>query len=164
MMMISLKKNDKLIILVGVIVIIVAAIGIAVYNQPEVEEITEKIVTEKYYDIEWSTTTGSLSAISGFAGKRSPYEDTISINQKNLKTVTFNLSWIDDKALFRIFGRDTLTLEVTAPDGTVYEESVQSARRTKDGNIVITINVNREPSSGPIYADDLDTAETILED
>ena len=163
--MIVLKKNDKLIILIGIVVLIVAVIGIALYTQPSTEETTNNIVeTESYYDVNWIVKTGSLSPISDYAGKKTPYEGTVSINQENLKSITFNLSWIDDKALLGRIGRDTLTLEVTTPDGTVYTESAQSAIKTKAGNATLTVSVGIAPSVTSIDGTDIYDAKQKLKD
>jgi len=164
--MIKLKKNDKLIIIIAVAVIVVAAIGIAAYNPPDDRINNQKNTSESgIYTVDWDLGTASLTSISDFADKKTPYETTVSVGRGNLKIVTFNLSWVDDKApLFGRFGLDTLTLKITSPDGTIYEESATSAKKTKDGNIEITVTVNGIPSTEPIEADDLYEAETKLLD
>jgi len=160
--MINLKKNDKIIIIVAVIIIIISGIGIAAYNPPDLDE-DEKIPIGEYtYNIDWDLRTSSL-LYTDFANKGTPFEATVLINQGNLKEIVFNLSWVDDKAtILNRFGLDTLTLEVTTPDGTVYEESGKSASKSKEGNVVIPISVNGMPQMDSIDANNTSEAEEIL--
>ena len=162
--MIRLKMNDKIIIIIAVVIIIIAGIGIAAYNPPE-EEINDKLDYGMIsYMVDWDVRTNSL-IYSDFAGKKSPYEENITINHGNLKEIMFNLSWTDDKATIRgRFGLDTLTLEVTTPDGTLYQESDKSASRTREGNVLISIPVNGMPSTDTIKANDSYEAEEKLKE
>lgn len=165
-MMIHLKKNDKIIILIAVVVIVIAGIGIALYESPKEDENgTDGQQSDKYlFYIDWESRMGAVTPISEFAGKSAPYEGMISFNKGNLKTVMFNLSWVDDKATFLgRFGLDTLTLQITTPDGTIYEESARSASKTRDGNIMISVPVSMSvPSNEPIEAEDYDEALQML--
>ena len=162
--MINLKRNDKIIIIVAVIVLILAGIGIAAYTP---EDVGDRLPEEELntYTVDWDIRTGSIQSMSEFAGKKSPYEGTIQINQRNLKTVTFNLSWMDDKTtLLGRAGLDTLTLEITTPDGEIREESQKSASKSKTGNIMMDFSVsNGIPSNQPIEAMDMYEAEEELQ-
>jgi hypothetical protein len=160
--MIRLKRNDKIIIIIAVAVIIVAAIGIAVYIPPEEEPKDQKSETMKSFTVDWEEMTATYKSDSGYTGKKAPYEDTMSLSQGNLKSIHFNLSWMDDKTFLGRLGRDTLTIEVTTPDGNIHEESKQSAGRAVT-NIEFTINgINTMPSMGTIEAEDLYEAEDIV--
>lgn len=162
--MINLKRNDKIIIIVAVIVLILAGIGIAAYTPEDVgDRLPERDVLT--YIVDWDIRTGSLQSMSEFAGKKSPYEGTVQIDQRNLKTVTFNLSWMDDKTtLLGRAGLDTLTLEITTPDGETRDESRKSASKSKNGNIMMEFQVsNGIPSNEPIEAEDIYEAEDELQ-
>jgi hypothetical protein len=163
--MINLKKNDKIIIVIAVAVIIIAGIGIALYIPPE-ETIIEEENGKNTYIVEWDIMSGPSTMISEYAGKRSPYEGTYSIDQANIKSIKFNLTWIDDKAFLGRLGRDTLTLEITNPDGDVIEESSQSAPQSKFGNVELTIIVSGSaPSSQPIEAvDEFDAQDQLMQE
>ena len=163
--MIYLKKNDKIIIVVAVVVIIIAAIGIATYV-PSEDGNGDMIPTERMFTVTWDEMFGSMPMMSDFASKSAPYEDSVVINEENIKMITFNLSWVDDKAtLLGRFGLDTLTLEITDPDGSVHEESAKSASRTRDGNVEIQIPVNSvKPSSVSIEAEDFAAAQELFDD
>ena len=88
--MIRLKRNDKIIIVVAVAVIIVAAIGIAAYNPPKKTTIEEENGKNTYM-VEWDIMAGPSTMDSEYAGKKSPYEGTFTINQANIKSIKFNL-------------------------------------------------------------------------
>ncbi|MFH1101762.1 MAG: hypothetical protein V1726_06980 [Methanobacteriota archaeon] len=162
----ALKKNDQIIIILAIFVIIVAGIGIALYSQPvETNTVTQNILEDmKTYEVTWHLQNASISSVDEFANKKAAYEGTLTIPRGNLKSITFNMSWVDNKAFLGIFGLDTLTLEVTAPDGTTISDSMKSMRRTKEGNIVLTFNnINdREPSTIPFDAQTLQDAQQQL--
>ena len=160
-----LKKNDKIVIVAAVVVIIVAGIGIFLYTSPSTPDVTvtPESGNTNTYEVQWTTQTASISEISESAGKKTPYEGTIAIPHGNLKKITFNMSWVDDKAFLGIFGLDTLSIEITAPDGSVVSDSAKSMRRTKAGNIEITFdNINDEPSTQPIAAKSMQDTQNQL--
>ncbi|MEM0493064.1 MAG: hypothetical protein QXS02_03810 [Candidatus Thermoplasmatota archaeon] len=161
-----LNKGDKVIIVLFVIILIVSAVGIALYKPPKKIEIEEKEETGGHlYNVDWMVKEGSTKDVSEYISNKQIYEDEITIAQSNLKTVSFNLSWIDNRAFLGILGRDTFTLEVTSPDGRVYTESMQTARKTKTGNILINIPVNSNPPSITfIKANNTAEAHKILRD
>jgi len=163
----QLKKNDKIILIVAIIVFIVAAIGIALYSSPKTSQQTPVIPESgtNTYEVTWTEKTASLSEISESAQKNSPFETTITIPKGNLKSITFNLTWVDNKALLRMFGLDTLTLEVTTPDDKTTTESATSARRTKAGQIEITFDsITSKPTDDPVEASSPQDAENQLEE
>ena len=157
--MITLKKNDKLIVIIAVVVLVIAAVGIATYSSPDDENGTGDVGNSgmKTFNVEWDLMYDSLPAVSDYVGKRSIYEETFTISTGNLKNVIFNLSWSDDKTFLGRFGRDTLTIEVTGPDGSVYEES------GKSGNIGLTIDYDGiSQMADTIEAESEDEAEWQL--
>lgn len=161
--MINLKKNDKIIIIAAIAVIIVAAIGIAIYNPTEEKTGSNTNKNMMQYSVNWDIESSSIPMISDYAGKNSPYEGTIRIDHGNLKRIMFNISWTDDKAtIFNRFGLDTITLEVTTPDGDTYEGSMKSASKTKMGNFEFDIQVDGIPSTEPIMGEDINDAQDQL--
>ena len=50
--MINLKKNDKFIIIIAVVIIIISGIGIAAYNPPEYEGEEKPVVSVNNYSID----------------------------------------------------------------------------------------------------------------
>jgi hypothetical protein len=83
---------------------------------------------------------GTLDTISDFANKKSKFGTTEMIDKGNVKSITFNLSWTDDRMTFlKRMGLDRLTLEVTTPDGRTISETNTSAPITGDGTISLCI-------------------------
>ena len=165
--MISLKKNDKIVIIVAVLILVIAGVAIAMYQSPTTtSDLNSLIPMEKNYEIIWTEQNGSLSTITGFAGKKSPYQGTVMIPEKNVKSITFYLSWIDDRMTFmKRRGLDSLTLEVTMPDGIYYfTETSTSAPITGEGTISHTIFNNIIPPETPIEAENENDAQAKLEE
>jgi len=137
--MINLKKNDKLIIIVAVAVIIIAAIGIAAYNSPETKIDGFLETGENMYTVTWEEKTNSLSPISDFAGKNAPFNESYSIATPTgsvcvLTNVDFQIIWQDDKTI------------------------------GGGGNETLSFRVNNMPYSDSIEAEDISEAEQIVYD
>lgn len=162
--MITLKRNDKIIIIAAIIVLAVASIGVAMYQSPKTSDITPPTsMGEKTFEITWRERNGSLSTVSEFAGKNAPYEGTVTIPVGNIKAITFNLSWADDRmTMLKRMGLDTLTLEVTTPDGRTFTESNTSAPISGEACITKEVTVGIIPPTTPIKADDEREAQTKL--
>ena len=154
--MISLKKNDKIIIIVAVVILIIAGVGVAMYQSPKpTENIPFETVGEKSYNIVWTVRNGTPMVISEFADKKAPYEGATSIPEQNVKSITFNLSWTDDRMTFlKRMGLDSLTLDVTTPDGMTLTQTTKSARITGEGTITVTVDSGINPPQEVITADD----------
>ena len=161
----SLKKNDKIVILVAVVVLIFAGVGVAMYQSPQpTANISSVIPIEKSYDVIWTLQNGSMNTISEFAGKKSPYQGAVKISDENVKSITFTLSWTDDHMTFmKRMGLDSLTLAVAMPDGVYsFDETAKSAAKTGEGNISYTIVNDIIPPDTPIEATDVQDAQTQL--
>ncbi|MCK5112186.1 MAG: hypothetical protein KAQ84_01465 [Thermoplasmatales archaeon] len=160
--MINLKKNDKLIVIIAVAVIIIAAIGIAAYSSPDTKINGLLGTGGNMYTVTWEEKTGS-SIISEFAGKNAPYSESYIISAPTgsvcvLTNVDFQITWQDDKTIGIIFkrGLDTLTAEITSMDG----ES-QPYEGKGGGNKTLSFRVNDMPYSDSIEAEDVNEAEQI---
>ncbi len=163
--MISLKKNDKIIIIVAVVIIAIAGVGIAVYTPPaEVSTPPSTTVTSQSFNVTMTQRNVTLDTIEGFAGKKSPYTGGIQIDQGNIISITFNLSWVDDHTTFlKRFGLDRLTLAVTSIDGNVYQQSNMSAPKTRKGTATVVLESDLIiPPVGPVEADDMASAQALL--
>jgi hypothetical protein len=163
----SLKKNDKIVIIVAVVILVFAGVGVAMYQSPQpVSNFSSIITSEKNYDVIWTLHNGTLNTISEFAGKKSPYQGTVMISDENVKSITFNLSWTDDHMTFmKRMGLDRLTLEVVMPDGIYYfTETSTSTQTTGEGTISHTIVKDIIPPDTLIEADNELDAQTKLKD
>ena len=163
--MISLKKNDKIIVIVAVVILVIAGGVIAMYQSPKTSNIPHSTITgEKTYVVIWTLRNGTLDTISDFAGKKSQYEGTAMIPEGNVKSITFNLSWTDDRMTFlKRMGLDSLTLEVTTPDGRTFTETNKSAPITGDGTITYTMAIGIIPPVS-LKATDEKTAQAKLKE
>jgi len=163
--MISLKKNDKIIIIAAVVILVIAGIGIAMYQSPKAPtEFSSLVTTENSYNVTWTLYNGSLATISDFAGKSAPYEDAVSIPESNVNSITFNLTWTDDRmTVLKRMGLDSLTLEVVMPDEVnSFADTTKSAPKTGFGSISHTIVRNIIPPEGTIKAKSEQEAQAKL--
>jgi hypothetical protein len=161
--MIALKRNDKIIIIAAIAVIVIAGVGIAAYTPEDIDDI-ELPMNGNQYTITWKTTSGTTETISGFASKDAAKNEQFTIDEKNIKSIMVNMSWVDDKTtLLGRFGLDTMQLKITDPDGGDHSKQVQSTRKTGRGDISITIPVNdRYPTIDVIEANSSIEAEEMV--
>ena len=161
--MISLRRNDKIIIIVGVIILLAAGAGVALYSPPKVQTSTENSSTLTSYAVNWHEKTGSLSSITEYASKGTPDSVSVKIDQTNLKSISFRLSWVDDKALLRRFGLDTLKLDITTPMNTTFSGSEQSQKKTKAGDFAVNITIaQNQPTVNSISGNSTNEASQRL--
>jgi len=159
----NLKKNDKLILIVGVVILIAAAIGIAFYTSADVEDID--IFTDsdkKTFDITWSEMTTDMPVIRGVAKKS--YSETESISAPDgsiLTKVEFQLTWEDDhtSGLLITKGADILNAKIGKP-GAEPEKKTS----TEKGNMTFSFSVNDRPPSDYVEAEDTDEAKEIVDE
>lgn len=162
--MITLRRNDKIIIIVGVLILLIAGAGVALYSPSVTPPSTpsQEQSTWMTYSVTWHTVNASLSQIEGNAPKGTGVSTPVTINQANLKSVSFRLQWVDDKALLRRFGLDTLTLSIKTPDNKTTSFSDKSASRSKAGDFSINVSTKLVPPKR-IQANNTQDAEKRLE-
>jgi hypothetical protein len=163
--MISLRKNDKIIIIVAVIILVIAGVGVAMYQSPKTTSILPPAITGgSSYEVIYAVRNGSLDPISDFAGKKAPFGTSVMIPEGNIQSVTFNMSWTDDHLTFlKRRGMDSLTLEVTMPDGFSTKDTNMSAPITGAASISMTILSEIYPPEGSIKAKDVKEAQALLQ-
>ena len=151
-----MRRNKKILSLIIVFTLITVGFGIF-YNESPKKAVDSGNSDTNSYVVDWKVKESSLISCSEYISKNSDYEKTISFETPNLKEITFSLSWTDDKAPFLgRFGLDTLILEVTTPDGRKLTESVKSAKKTKQGNIEITLPINNiKPTALTLESEDI---------
>jgi hypothetical protein len=167
----NLKKNDKIILIAGVLILIIAGIGIAVYTSPDTDEIKAGDTQPDYlsYSYNWIRNSAEETLEDDFyVEKRSTYSDSFNIDSSKgsskgsvLTNIEIQIIWEDDNTygLFRKKGEDTLTVIMTTENG---ESDTQSS--TGGENITFQFNnINDIPSSDSILAEDLTDAVEILE-
>jgi len=161
----NLKKSDKMIAIAGVVILIIAAIGIIIYtsNEPEEEvpnkeEVFTYTVTYEVKEDEALALTSMkikeplLKFLSGDGSK----EQTVEITSDNLKSIKFFIEYTDTIMKGKIIkflsfiGPDTITM-------TVFDENdnqIDSIDITGSGNATITYKDNKPISLGEIQAKD----------
>lgn len=169
----TLKKSDKIIAIIGVIILIVAAVGIFLYagveEEPEKSEEEENMFYEISYDEITMTAMPDNKEYSikpKLLGKGT-YEGVVEIYQPNLKSVDVSIEYTDNKVgvLWRIgalkfIGQDTIT--VTVYDSQ--ENEIDSTRIKGSGNETIHVMDGSMISLEPIEAETIMDAETTLEE
>jgi flagellar basal body-associated protein FliL len=95
----SLKKTDKIIAVVGVVILIVAVFGILFYYEAEdtVDDDDDGMAT-KEFDVRWTEYTVD-DKITGNAQKKTAYNNPINITLDEgciLTTVEITIDWEDD--------------------------------------------------------------------
>ena len=170
----TLKKSDKIIALIGVIIIIIAAVGIFFYIDTDEVELKPKDGEEPMIFKVNYTESLPLSAtpdntdytIKPKLIRTKPYQGTVVITQQNLKSVMFFVEYRDNKAGF-LFGRilpsigaDTITITVNDKDENLVDQVNIKGR----GNQTIISDIGTMISMESIEADNEQEARTILEE
>ena len=106
----NLKRNDKIILIVGVVILIIAGAGIALYNTPSDNNgIEDKDIDEMYYEYTWEQKSGSEGVESPRVEDGTPFENSYKIKSPVgtvLTQIVVNVKWEDDNTygIFRTKG------------------------------------------------------------
>lgn len=158
----NLKRNDKIILIVGVVILIIAGAGIALYNTPSDNSgIEDKNIDEMYYEYTWEQKSGTEGVESPRVEDGTPFENSYKIKSPVgtvLTQIVVNVKWEDDNTygLFRTKGKDVLSMEVTL-DGRKLDDSSEM-----NGNHNFSFNINSMPKEGEINASSSSYAATKL--
>ena len=159
----NLSRNDKVIAIVGVIILIIAAISIAYIISTQEDEELEPEPEEETFYVTWTNASGEMT-IDGLAQKT--YNEPFTVMAPTGSVITnvdVKLTWSDDNTIGgRIIqalkrGEDTLTAEITSPDG----ESIKKSS-TGSGSPTFSFSLNGIPSDDVIDADDILDAEDMV--
>jgi len=162
----NLKKNDKLILIVGVVILAIAAIGVAVYTSPDTGEIKAGDTEPEYepYSYTWAINTGEITVgDSLYTNKNSPYSDSFTVTTTSgsiLTGVEVQVNWNDDNTygLLKTKGEDTLTADVSQQGSESIQESSKGS-----GNMTFNFNLKGIPPSDSVLAEDKSDAENIID-
>jgi len=168
-----LKKVDKIIAVIGVIILIIAGIGIYLYTaQEETKKVVpppeinsyEIIVNEVNQSVEPDNTDYSIKAGLFRSGT---YDGTLQISGYNIKSVEFYVSFADNKVgiinllgLLKSIGADSFTFLVMDDQ----ENEIDSIYIKGFGNGTIPINIGTKIPDEIIEAKDPAEARAILEE
>ena len=160
---INLKRNDKLILIVGIIILVVSAIGIAAYTSYEPDDV--KIFTEpemKTYEVIFSESS-DIDEVEGYANKRDPYSKPFTISSpigSILTNVDISIDWQDDYTYGLIIkkGEDTLTARITYEGETKKYSGVRSDKKE-----IASFKINDVPILDNIEAENDEDASDIID-
>jgi hypothetical protein len=163
----DLKKNDKIILIVGVAILIVAGIGIAVYTSPDTDELKAGNTEPEYLSYTYNWMKEPIDKFIGdsiYVEKSSTYDGNIEIKSPEgtvLTSVEIEIIWNDDYTygILRSRGEDTLTVKIS-------DEKGESKTESDTGGMNLTFqfnNINDIPTSDSFPAEDITDAINILE-
>ena len=162
--MMNLKKTDKMIAIVGVVILIVAAIGIVLYTSTDTDDNDIGSEDDVFY-VTWTEGTGEMSLIEGYVGKSEVYSEPFTItgvpDGSILTSVDVQIVWEDDNTHMGILskGIDTLTAEIGLTGGEAKPDVTQGI-----GNNTLSFTINDKPYDETIDAEDFSEADQIVYD
>lgn len=170
----SLKTSDKIIAIIGVIILIAAGIGIYLYAIAEDESKEPMDEGEKinFFNINYKPKSMPVEPYDTYPikpkliGTRTITKE-VEVDQQNIKSIKFVFDYVDNKAGFlntfaRGIGADTLTVTVRNEDGEpVGSISLKGDQKRND---TIEVTINKMILLEPIEAEDIEDAQYILEE
>lgn len=134
----ALKKSDKLIAIIGIIILIIAGIAIFMYSSPE--EVIPEVTKEKTYNFTWVSNEYNIT-FTDKASKKQEYLSDIVIDVgegKVLTAVNFWINWEDDYTRGILFrkGEDKLTATISYLGEEINHKSIKKADESI-GNFII---------------------------
>lgn len=125
----ALKSSDKIIAIVGIIILIIAGIAIFLYSSPQ--EDVQVIKKEKTFTYTWVANEENMT-FTDYAAKKKQYQADIEIDLsegKVLTAVNFWIRWKDDytRGIFINKGEDKLTATLSFLNEEIPHSSKKSA-------------------------------------
>ncbi|MCJ7570364.1 MAG: hypothetical protein MUO82_00580 [Candidatus Thermoplasmatota archaeon] len=157
----NLKKSDKIIALVAVVILIIAAIGVILYTEkkPEVKLAVKEMFL---YNVTVETNPSSLTLDNTdyTMTNKKPYTGTFEVTSDNLEGIDIYIEYKDnDRGLFfKESRKNTITV-------TVYDEAKTEVLTTKIigmGNETLNIPGSKALDIGQIIAKDINDAREKL--
>jgi hypothetical protein len=156
-----MDKKDKIVVLVGVVILVVAIIGV-VYHEKEYTK-AEQTVQEYVYNVDWDTKTVSLRD-EGHVSKGETANYTYSIDHDGLMCVEFTLEWVDELSRGFIIPwnwSDTMSMTISAPGAVKF--SGPSSVSGSASPLTVRATIGDKPSSMQIDASNETEVREILE-
>jgi len=156
----NLKKSDKMIAGIAVLVLIIAAVGIVLYTEEKQDK--DELTEDKEFAVQWVHEVGSMT-IEGSVGKTSYTEPFIITAPKSdavITNVNVHISWTDDKmfGILRSIGADTIKTIIGLSGGESQEYQDKGM-----GNETFSFNVFTKPNDKDIEdVEDIAEAEIII--
>jgi len=159
----KLKKNDKIILVVGIVILIAAGTGIALYTVEDSDDADVKEDTDMY-SYTWIKKEGIIDLLSNeYASNSEPYKSILRITSPSnsvLTSITMTLSWEDDSTygLLTEKGVDTLTAEISRGSDT------KTITSEGGGNESLTFKIYPMPESDTVEAISTNDAMDQIDD
>ncbi len=115
-----MDRNDRIVVLVGIVILVVAVIGIMYHEKTYTA--AEQTIESHTYNVNWEEKTVTLQD-EGHAVKGKTSEYNYSINHDGLMCVSFELEWTDDLSRGFIIPwnwSDTFDMKISAPNNTKF--------------------------------------------
>ncbi|OYT30182.1 hypothetical protein B6U98_00140 [Thermoplasmatales archaeon ex4572_165] len=161
----NLKKNDKIILIIGVVILVVAGAGIALYDSDANDSGIAEDMDYQTYSYTWIELTDEKPFDGDlYAGKKTPYEGVHTVSSKAntvLANVEILIEWEDDNTygLLREKGLDLLSAEIATSGGS---PSIKDF--VGNGSDSFFFSINSRPPSDSIEAHSAQDAKDIIED
>ena len=159
----NLKQSDKMIAIVGVVILIIAAISIIYYVSSE-DEVGEPTKEKKTFRVTWKEKNGEMNIPDENVGKES-YTNPFTVLTESgsvIKTVDVQIKWNDDNTygILRVYGQDTLTATISLAGG-----ETKTHESTGEGDETLSFNVYTVSyRDDVIEANDIDEAKQEIKD
>jgi len=160
----SLKKSDKIIALIGVLIIVVAGIAIVYFainqNEPKepIKEV-EKPIFNVMYELKSKTVNPDNTVFNvddKLILKDVTYNGIVQIKGDNIVSVDFSVDFPDKNPLFI---KDTLYISIKDSNG----KEVGKGTLTGKDNVTIPVKIGEMISTESIEANTTEEAQQILE-
>lgn len=146
-----MEKIDLAIIVVGVIVVVAAVAGAALYGGPGAEQ---------RFDVAWNTETTELDAATASLGPSGGEETfTFDVEQRNITEAVFTVT-VDVGAGH--LAQDDVTVTVTTPGGNETQESASIATGETSATVEVTVDLAEVPDVSLVTAQSLEAALSDL--
>ena len=168
----TLRKSDKIIAIVGVIILIIAGIGIFIYMDTEDDNGDRNGGSDKmkFFTVDSEMNFNSLpdkteSKIKIKVLRGADFSFKHEIIDENVKNITVTVKYTDENPgllgrLLKNLGKDTLTVNVVDSEGN----KVGSGTQTGSGTIEFDIVGTAKEISDPIEAETYEDAKFMLEE
>jgi len=161
----NLQKNDKIIAIGAVIILVLAAIGIIFYYQPEDEDSFEPTDEElRLFKVDRTEIPlNILNEVGQVKDKlfgSQDYETSFDVNTKDLKEVIITINYTDNRManLIPLFSQDILTVMLYKGETEVSAHTIQGS-----GELEITLTGSTPMVFSEIYAEDKNEANEKFE-
>jgi len=159
----NLKQSDKMIAIIGVVILIIVAISIVYYVSTE-EEVGEPTKEKKTFKVAWNEKNGEMKITDINIGKES-YTTPFTVLTESgsvLETVDVQIVWKDDNTygILREYGQDKLTATISLAGG-----ETKTHEATGEGDETLSFKMNTVSyRDDVIEADDIDEAKKEIKD